>query len=661
MDIDPELFVIMATRLFVAALTGGALVWLRHRGGPGGGPFVWGAALAILLSGGSGAAAGGLADIPRDQVVYVQADPGAAVESDRILTVLDRSERVPGLDIPELGITAYRTAGRVAAIPHALHSLPGVRRAWRDAIYAVTWTGGPETPQDEPFWSRQWNLNAAYIPDVWGIATGDGVTVAVIDTGVDCAHADANCSQVAPHYDALTRQQVASPTDPYGHGTHVAGIIAAPANSRGIIGGAPDARILSCRACNANGRCAETDVTACVVWATRYASVLNMSLGGSQTIQTPALCEALTLAQDAGVMAVASVGNNGPSSLKLYPASCPGVIGVAASIPPQGTKLATYSQRASVDITAPGSEVLSSVPGGAWAYQSGTSMAAPHVSAAGAILREAMGDRWTVAEATRLLQDNAYPICGPVYAANLCGHGALDVNAAVRAFMPQPPVPTEVATATDGPSPTASDTPSASLVTDTPAAPATSTHVPAVQTAIALLTAAAISPTPSPTVTRRPLPTDTDLPTRPPGTPTASRTPTAPPTAPPTLDPVALTVTALWPTATLSVEGTLTALAPTPDRVGTAVAATLGAPGAATRRAAGRRVVYLPLMLSWPQEAVPTPTPPCLQSGTWGCAWATEYARRTEVAAVTLTMAAAPEPTATWAWPLGLPRTQPTD
>lgn len=616
------------------------------------------AILAAASLAGSDASPDGLADIPRDQVVYVQADLGAAVESDRVLTVLDRSERVAGLDIPELGITAYRTPGRVAAIPNALHELPGVRRAWRDSIYTVHWTGGPETPQDEPFWSRQWNLDAAYIPDVWGIATGDGVTVAVIDTGVDCAHADAACSQTAPHYDALTRQQVASPTDPYGHGTHVAGIIAAPANGRGIIGAAPDSRVLSCRACNANGRCAETDVTACVVWSMRYASVLNMSLGGSQTIQTPALCEALSQAQAEGVMAVASAGNMGPSSLKLYPASCAGVIGVAASIPPQGTKLATYSQRSSVDITAPGSDILSSVPGGAWAYESGTSMAAPHVAAAGAILREAMGDRWSVAGATALLQDNAYPICGPVYAANLCGHGALDVNAAVRAFMPQPPVPTEGATATDGPSPTASDTPSASIVTDTPAAP---THVPAVQTALAQLTAAAVTPTATATATRRPLPTDTDLPTRPPGTPTPSRTPTgtARPTA--TLDAVALTVTALWPTATLSVEGTLTALAPTPDRVGTAVAATLGAPGTGTARAARRRVVYLPVVLPWPPEAGPTPTPPCLQSGTWGCAWATEYARQTQVAAVTLTVAAAPEPTATWAWPLGLPRTHPPD
>lgn len=617
-------------------------------------------AAALLVAGSSPAAAGGLADIPRDQVVYVQADLGAAVESDRVLTVLDRSERVAGLDIPEMGITAYRTPGRVAAIPHALHTLPGVRRAWRDSIYAVHWTGGPETPQDEPFWSRQWNLDAAYIPDVWGIATGDGVTVAVIDTGVDCGHADAACSDSAPHYDALTRQQVASPTDPYGHGTHVAGIIAAPANGRGIIGAAPDSRILSCRACNANGRCAETDVTACVVWSMRYASVLNMSLGGSQTIQTPALCEALSQAQAEGVMAVASAGNMGPSSLRLYPASCAGVIGVAASIPPQGTKLATYSQRSSVDLTAPGSDVLSMVPGGAWAYESGTSMAAPHVAAAGAILREAMGDRWSVAGATLLLQDNAYPICGPVYAANLCGHGALDVNEAVRAFMPQPPVATNEATGAVGPSPTASDTPSAAIVTDTPTAP---THVPAVQTALAQLTAAAVTPTVTSTATRRPLPTDTDLPTIT-RTPGPSTTPTPRPAlVTPTLTPdaVALTVTALWPTATLSVEGTLTALAPTPDRVGTAVAATLGAPRTGTERATRRRVAYLPLMLSWPQQPTPTATPSCRESGVWGCAWATEYARQTQVAAATLTVAAAPEPTATWAWPLGLPRTHPPD
>lgn len=610
------------------------------------------APLALLCIAGLSAAgnselrAADLADIPREEVVYVQADAGAAVESDRVLSVLDRSSRVPGLDIPELGITAYRTAGRVAAIPTAVHGLPGVRRAWRDAIYMVDWTGGPETPQDEPYWSKEWNLEAAYIPDVWGIATGDGVTVAVIDTGVDCAHADAACSQTAPHYDALTRQQVAAPTDPYGHGTHVAGIIAAPANQRGIIGVAPDAKILSCRACNANGRCAETDVTACVVWAMRYVSVMNMSLGGSQTIQTPALCEALSQAQAEGVMAVASVGNSGPSSLKMYPANCPGVIGVAASIPPQGTKLATYSQRSSVDLTAPGSEILSSVPGGAWAYESGTSMASPHVAGAGAILREAMGDRWSVAAAAQLLQDNAFPICGPVYAPNLCGHGALDVNAAVRAFMPAPPVPTAALTDTPGPGP-ATETAFPALVTDTPPAMASPTHVPPVQTAIARLTEAAATPT------RRPLPTDTALPTitRPPAAiPTATvRAASSTPTRTP--DAVALTVTALWPTPTLSVEGTLTALAPTPDWVGTAVAATLGAPARATRRAWDRRVAYLPVALSWPPVSLPTATPECWGRGTWGCAWATEYAMRTATAAATLT-AAAPSPPPTRSWPL---------
>lgn len=598
--------------------------------------------LALLL-GPPRAAAEGLADIPREELVYVQAEPGGAVQAADVLRVLDRAERMAGLDIPELGIYAYRTVGRAAALPAGLHQVQGVRRAWRDAVYTVHWTGGPETPGDEPYWSRQWNLEAAYIPDVWGIATGDGVTVAVIDTGVDCGHVDANCSSAAPHYDALSRQVVATPRDGLGHGTHVAGIIAAPYNARGIIGAAPDARILSCKACSDGGRCAETDVTACVVWATRYASVLNMSLGGTQTIQTPALCEALSQAQAAGVMTVASVGNYGPSSTRMYPASCGGVVGVAASVPPMGTKLATYSQRSSVDLTAPGSEVLSSIPGNRWALMSGTSMAAPHVAAAGAILREAMGDRWSVAGAVKLLEDNAYPICGPVYAANSCGHGALDVNAAVRAFMPAPPVPTEGPTPTAGPSLEPSATPPPVIVTEAPTA--TPTHVPAVQTAIARLTQGAATSTATTTASPRPAATAT---ARPPATVPPSAT-----MAPPTLTPdaVALTVTALWPTATLDVPGTLTALAPTADRVGTAVAATLGAPRAGTERARVRRRILLPLLLSWPPKPVPTATT-CHDAGEWACPWATEYAVRTAVAARTATAAAAPLPSATWAWPL---------
>lgn len=594
-------------------------------------------------------------DIPRDELVYVMADQGESVQASRVLALLPGAERAPALDVEPLRVTAYWTRGSRSVIDHEIEAVPGVLHAWREHVWSLPsgearprWTGGPETPQDEPYWSKQWDLEAAYLPDAWGVGTGDGVTVAVIDTGVQCSHPDASCSTRLPHYDAITRRPVTNPVDVFGHATHVAGTIAARFNGIGIGGGAPDADILSCRACDANGRCAEMDVAACVVYSAPYAQVLNMSLGGGATSQTPALCQAIENATAAGTLSVASVGNNGPSSSKMYPAGCAGVIGVAASEPPQGEKLASYSQRSNVDITAPGSEVLSAYPPSRWAFLSGTSMAAPHVSAAAAILAEVMGTQWSPAAAEKLLEDNAFPLCGPSVDPRSCGHGGLDANAAVRAFLPQPVVPTP---------PTATITPTLGAETltptptQTPASTATSAQHPAVQTALARLTQTAAIPTLTtiPTLSSPPSqepPQQTQAPV-----PTWTRTPTPAVTVDRIGTAVAATLTARAPTPTVDVEATLTALAPTPDRIGTAVAATLEAPGEATRRAEARLVVWMPALLAMRPAG---PPPACGNPEGFACAWATIYAERTATAVAATATAAAAPPGPTRSWPLRL-------
>ena len=610
--------------------------------------------------------------IPREEVVYVLAEPGATVNAGEVLTAIGRSERAGSLDIPEIGVSAYWTPGRRAVVPPDVRALTGVRAAWRDAIWSLPaeemapisvlepMGGGLVNPEREPFWAELWNLRAANVPAAWAVATGLGAVVGVIDTGVDCRHVDIACSEQQDHYDATRRMTVGVPTDRLGHGTHVAGIIAGQENGRGIIGVAPNAEILSCKACSDGGRCAETDVAACIVYlAPRGVAAVNMSLGGSYGPTTPALCEAMAWAAGAyGVLSVASVGNSGPSLTPLYPATCGGAVGVAASIPPDGDRLADYSQRASVDLTAPGSSVLSSLPNDRWGLLSGTSMAAPHVAGAAALLHEAMGDDWDPAQAAGILQDNARRICGPVYQGRLCGWGALDMDAAVRVVMPAAPETAE---------PTAPDPTDTPVAENTPTSPPTATHVPAVQTAIAELTQSAESPTPSST----PQPTWTVTPTGS-RTPTASRTPTTTLTPEPseTLDPVALTVTALWPTATPNVAATLTALAPTPDRIATAVWATLRAPGAAETRAAGRRRLYLPGLIG-PSPATATPEPTedaCRQGQPWECPAKTREAMAaSELATIVAATAQAhatfwaaqtpmPTPIPTRDWPLAAPR-----
>lgn len=613
------------------------------------------------------------ADIPRDELVVVRAEQGVQVAEEHVLGVLRTGgavERVPSLDLQQAGWEVYWTKGRSAVLPAGISGVAGVARAWRPLTWAIPREelearprpepvavagGGVGDPEREPFWAQLWNLRAvAAWPSGWMAATGLNARALVIDTGVDCTHVDLRCAET-DHYDAVRRMPTWSPTDRLGHGTHVAGIIGAIENARGVIGVAPDAEILSCKACSDGGTCNELDVAACVVWGVGAGvDVMNMSLGGPPGSSTPELCEVLAWARGQGVFTVASVGNGG-SRQQLYPATCGGVVGVAASIPPDGDRIADYSQRASVDLTAPGSEILSTLPSGRWGYLSGTSMAAPHVSGAGLLMREAMGDSWDPDLAAQYLYDNARRICGAVYQGSLCGWGALDVDAALRAWMPV--APTAAATSTPEPGETPTTEP-------TPTSPPTATHVPAVQTAIIALTLTALprpaTATPTPTDTATPYPTDdyeTVTPTR---TPTRTRTATATGT----LDPVAATVTALWPTATPDVEATLTALAPTPDRVATAVWATLRAPAAAATRAAGRRRLWFPLLIR-DQAATPEPSPSLTPEPTmpldcetfpWMCPAATLAARRTMEAATRTAFALTEEATmtprtATPVWP----------
>ncbi len=613
-------------------------------------------ALALLLAP-VRVAAEAPVDIPRDEVVLIRPEVGMTVEGAAIqsaLTTLGPATRAPALDLPAVGWQAWWTPGRRSVLPSGLGSVPGVAAAWRPASWEIPTAelqpraarepmvvagGGLRDPEQEPFWAQLWNLRAirAY-PDGWNAATGLLSRVAVIDTGVDCTHVDLRCVE-ADHYDATKRMQVGVPTDRLGHGTHVAGIIAAVENGRGVIGVAPDAEIYSCKACSDGGTCNELDVAACIVWGVGIGDVdvMNMSLGGPGGANTPELCEVLAWARGNGVFTVASVGNAG-SRQQLWPATCGGVVGVGATIPPDGDRLAEYSQRASVDLSAPGSEVLSTLPNGRWGYLSGTSMAAPHVSGAAALMREAMGDEWDPDRAATILYDNARRICGPIYQSALCGWGALDVNEALRSWLPT--VPTRTASPTGEP---IYSTPTVEATPTQPTATATATHIPAVQTAIARMTqtaepTATAAPTGTDEATNTPRPTWTALPTR---TPAPSAT----------LDPVAATVTALWPTATPNVEATLTALAPTPDRVATAVWATLRAPAAATRRAESRLVLFFPLLIG-PSPATETPTPTrdaCLDGAPWECPEKTLVAQVTQTLAAQDTATAEAEATY-WAW-----------
>lgn len=227
----------------------------------------------------------------------------------------------------------------------------------------------------------------------WASSTGTSVKVAVVDSGVDATHPDLRAN-VLPGVD-LVKSSLDGRTDPLGHGTHVAGIIAARADdSFGVAGLAPQAKILPVRVLNAYGSGSDADVIEGITWATDHgAQVINLSLGSEE--QSAALEAATTYAIDHGVVVVAAAGNShadcvsgddyGCGNPVMYPAANPGVIGVAA-VKKNGVRAGFSETGSFVDIAAPGVDVLSTWPDG-WAYADGTSMATPYVAAAAAQLK----------------------------------------------------------------------------------------------------------------------------------------------------------------------------------------------------------------------------------------------------------------------------------
>lgn len=235
----------------------------------------------------------------------------------------------------------------------------------------------------DPLAGSQWGLRAVGAESAWGVAAGAGQTVAVVDTG-SSPEADLNGNLLAG-WDFINGKPDAR-TDPNGHGTHVAGIVAAAANNGiGGAGVAPGARVLPVRALNSAGDGYWSDVANGIVYAVNQgAGVINLSLGGH--VGDPSLQAAINYALSSGRIVVAAVGNDGTSA-PTFPAAYPGVIGVAAS--DQSDRVAGFSNSgASVDVTAPGVGILSTVPGG-FASLSGTSMAVPYVSGVAALLRSA--------------------------------------------------------------------------------------------------------------------------------------------------------------------------------------------------------------------------------------------------------------------------------
>jgi thermitase len=353
----------------------------------------------------------------------------------------------------DLPVDLVRTApqDRRAAIVW-LRAQHGVESVQGDAVERPDAASCACTIPNDPIFGYQWYLYNApgrpiprgagtpiYGSDVdapraWSQTLGSGVKVAVIDSGIDPSNPDLAGKVIA----SQNFTSSATTDDESGHGTHVAGVIAADFNNGiGIAGVAPRAQLLNVKvlAVDASGQTTGTcdGVASGIVWATNNgANVLNMSLG------SPSPCDAIKLAIDyavtRGALVVAAAGNDA-STAPSYPAGYGNVLSVAAT--DAADRLAGFSNRGAswVDVAAPGDEIVSTLPTHAngtgvlnYGFLSGTSMAAPVVSGVAALIWSRAGATGRAVEDRIIATADAIPGTGSEWR-----YGRVDACRAVAA------------------------------------------------------------------------------------------------------------------------------------------------------------------------------------------------------------------------------------
>jgi len=298
----------------------------------------------------------------------------------------------------------------------------------------------------EPQYSEQWALKKIRANQVWdeGV-TGEGVTVAVIDTGVDLDFPDLvynSQSNLVDGYNAITRStEKNSVQDDNGHGTSVAGLIAALNNNLGIIGIAYHAKIMPIKAMDKDGKGDDAVIADAIIWAADHgAKIINMSLGSSS--ETKILDDALAYAAAKGCLLIGASGNIEGSGAPIasavnYPAADENVIAVSAV--DSNDKIAGFALTGpEIRLTAPGVKIITDI----WTksdtgvgYMSGTSIAAPFVSGAAALLWSKYPSQ-TAAGIRQALVSSAYDL-GSQGRDDNYGYGRVDVYRALKTLQEQ--------------------------------------------------------------------------------------------------------------------------------------------------------------------------------------------------------------------------------
>ncbi len=378
---------------------------------------------------------------PARRLAVPERGPAAVFSHLAIVETSDADEAVQALE-------------RLAAEPDVLYAEPHYRLR---LLTGMTLT----RPNDFEF-ARQWALenygqngalpgNDIGAPAAWSVITdARSVRVVVIDTGVDYFHPDlaanvwVNAGEIPGNgldddgngyvddvhgYDFVSDDS--DPMDDHAHGTHVAGIIGAVGNNRiGVAGVCWQARLMALKAFDDRGEGTVAGVIAALDYArANGAHLINASWG--QTDKSRALLEALTAVWESGILIVAAAGNERSDTAPL-PAAYEPVLAVAA-LNAAGQRAGFSNYGPFVDLAAPGDAVLSTTPNSRYDLLSGTSMAAPHVTGAAALLWARHPD-FTAAEVANVLRNTVDEIATDRYV----GVGRLHVGRAVRVQAPLP-------------------------------------------------------------------------------------------------------------------------------------------------------------------------------------------------------------------------------
>jgi len=256
--------------------------------------------------------------------------------------------------------------GELVHVERALRASGLFKSVERDYLATIA-----EVPND-PYFPGQWGLERTGVPAAWDLTHGGGqATVALLDTGVDSSHPDL-AGQVVAGYDFIDGDT--DPSDGHGHGTHMAGIIAAVQNNAlGTAGIAPSSPLLAVRVLDSAGVGPYSAVADGIIYAAdQGARVINLSLAGSAP--SGLLQDAVNYARDAGAVVVAAMGNDA-SSTPVYPAATGGVVAVGAVA--SSDTLAGFSNTGAwISHVSPGVDVLTTDLGGGYWSSSGTSPAA---------------------------------------------------------------------------------------------------------------------------------------------------------------------------------------------------------------------------------------------------------------------------------------------